>query len=742
MAQSQANDRIEVEDDEEGARDTTQTEEERAIEQILNAAEQALKLAKDAEVRRVAEEKSKDSSLAAQLEAAADTELQQAMLNNKRQERTEKLKQERAGGASGEEDTVSKSALEVLLEQWVHPLVDLYLKIDDLASRKESTDASTSEYNSMKIKFAMQLSQFKRSNPVKAVKANPNAAAGGAVLTQAEQDDLHRRKRATKLVRPFFELLVRDKDANRQNVTLMSTLLTDNLPVDFATIIREDNLLADAAVDGSVSYFDTFLGVPGLNVAPPKAAELMTMALTNPIKRIQFAETIMRREHALGTMALKQDMAPFWKRLLYQVGGSADLPKDIAGLDRRTTVLSQMFTRPQTVVLDVAAPVSDKVSPLRDTLVTRLAAIGDTDMLQLLLKSCEAQPFGDSLITPRPSDQATPLIVAIESNQLKFVEFLLQFPHVRKTIRHQASQRGTAYSIASDDTCDYNIAKMVMTCGDGGNAPELGDSLAMTAGGQGHLRDIQQRFANFSPSATISIAEEVAGSASLNNTTSNAKGDVKRKGSKKNLVGGDRSRGMSPTGGLEAEWAVDGISLGGGGSEIGLSPVTEPLKKPTTEAKSGGLAPGGLTVSAQPSDGMSLGDDLGYESHSPLDSPIDTSPGTSMTRGPHATAPTVTSNTYTAPATMESTMPMGANFFAGMPQGMNFTTTSTSTTTTTTTTTTTNNNGNGKQTTTTTTTNGKSAAPQGGQSPDDEAWKINDDELDGLGNLSDMEEEL
>ena len=81
-------------------------------------------------------------------------------------------------------------------------------------------------------------------------------------LSKEERDEAVRRGRATRLIRPFLELLVRDTDANRPNVSLMSALLTDSLPADFATIIRDDNLLADAAVDGSVSYFDAFLGCP------------------------------------------------------------------------------------------------------------------------------------------------------------------------------------------------------------------------------------------------------------------------------------------------------------------------------------------------------------------------------------------------------------------------------------------------------------------------------------------------
>ena len=428
-----------------------------------------------------AQKEADDNSLAEYLADAQNMQLQLEMLANKRKERTEQLKKERevvVEAVARAEADLEKGELELLIEKWVNSLLDLYLVIDAKTAANETIDEDMQTYSGDKLMFAMQLSQFKRSNPSNYANTGPAT-----------------RGRMTALIRPFLELLVRDGDTNRTNMTLMNTLLADNLPIDFGRVIEEDKLMNDAAVDGSVSYVDAFLSRTDLKLAPEAAASLVTIGLNNPSKQILFAECFLRREFALDMMALREDLATIWQEFFFRcVTRDQD---GSPGASQRNYVVQTMLGRMgSSIGISLTVP-SNVEGPMQGhTPVTALCRRGDVELFQIILNKCDPQLVAESLVVPTSTDRTTPLINSILANDEDAVRLLLQFKNVREQIRLHRSEMGTAEDVVERVLATEEvIVEMVLECGAGGEAPDV---LNMTASTLGQLATVQDLAATMS----------------------------------------------------------------------------------------------------------------------------------------------------------------------------------------------------------------------------------------------------
>ena len=433
-----------------------------------------------------AQKEADDRSLAEYLADAQNMQLQLEMLANKRKERTEQLKKERevvVEMVAKEKADLQQGELELLLEKWVHGLEDTYLAIDAKTSAGESADAETQTYSSDKLMFAMQLSQFKRSHP------NIHKETGPAT-----------RERMTKLIKPFLELLVRDGDTNRTNMTLMNTLLSDNLPIDLGGIIEEDRLLNDAAVDGSVSYVDAFLSRTDLRLTPEAAASIVTLGLNNPAKQILFAECFLRREFALHMMALYEDLAPIWQQFFFRcicLAHDGTSP----GASQRNYVIQTMLGRMgSSVKIGLGVPSTGDGPMQGHTPITAICRRGDVEMFQILINKCDPQAVVESMVVPSAADGTTPLINSILANDEDAVRLLLQFATVRDQIRRHRSTMGTAEDVVEKVLeTDEIIVEMVLECGAGGAPPDVLNLTTSTLGSLTAVQDLAASMSTMAP---------------------------------------------------------------------------------------------------------------------------------------------------------------------------------------------------------------------------------------------------
>uniref|UniRef100_A0A7S1LY97 Uncharacterized protein n=1 Tax=Neobodo designis TaxID=312471 RepID=A0A7S1LY97_NEODS len=245
-------------------------------------------------------------------------------------------------------------------------------------------------------------------------------------------------------VNALLEEVVPKGDHRPGSLELVRTLLTKlSHGIDFAAVVKELNLAAMAAYDGSVEFLKLFLNVPNLSI---DLVELVECALFNQTHRIPVTLLLVNMWDTLGLDSVADEITDVWQEFFEDIC-SEERSKEREDRTGRMQLITKMLQR-KSPKIDPMAEGSDGQTPF-----SRAAREGDMDLMTTLISTA---PSAININHVSSIDKTTALIQAVMKNRTHVVKALASLPTLDK--KHECEE-GSALAIAKALKRDPEIIK-------------------------------------------------------------------------------------------------------------------------------------------------------------------------------------------------------------------------------------------------------------------------------------------